>query len=171
MKREKAKIESWERNDLGRSGRGAQHPTRWVARRLHRSAFRYFCFGPKHVLSPHIAWQRDREDSNRGWLLSSRSRRHALYAQVSARDLMMELAELSPERSAPMVESGGTDYGNADTEMRVSRKTEIRESLRSGRRKRCDPVEFFALVEFLATQDAWMTQLARFAEFAEPRTN
>jgi len=32
-------------------------------------------------------------------------------------------------------------------------------------------VEFFALVEFLATQDAWMTQLARFAESAEPRTN
>ena len=53
-----------------------------------------------------------------------------------------ELAELSHERPTLRIESGGTDYGNADIEMRVSCKIEIREDLRGGRRKHRDPVKF-----------------------------
>ena len=117
------------RNDGGRIGRDAQHPTEWVASRisLRISIFLFWDIDSRHVLSPHIigAWRRSREDSSRGW---------PLYAQVLARDLTTELAEPSLERSALRIGSGG----NTDIEMRVSRKTEIRENLRGGRRKRCD---------------------------------
>jgi len=57
---------------------------------------------------------------------------------------MTELAEPSPERSVPRVGSGGADYGDADTEMRISYKIEIWEGLRDGRRKLYDSLSLMA---------------------------
>ncbi|EGI60881.1 hypothetical protein G5I_10897 [Acromyrmex echinatior] len=77
------------------------------------------------------AWRREREDSSRGSPL----------VQVSARDLMMELAEISPEKSEPKSKTKASTTGAPRAS---SPQTKIRESLLSSRRKFYDPVEFLA---------------------------
>jgi len=74
---------------------------------------------------------------------------------------MTKLAEPSQERSAPRIGSGDNDYGDADSERRVSRESEIQEGFRGGRRKCGGLVEFRALGR----------RMTRFAELIEPRTN
>jgi len=78
-------------------------------------------------------------------LRGQQPRMATLRPSVGERSLTTELVEPSHEKPTPKIGSGGNDYGNVDIEMWVSRKTEIREDLRSSRRKRCDPVEFRAL--------------------------
>jgi len=49
-----------------------------------------------------------------------------------------------PREIDTKIGSRGTDYWDADTEIRVSRTIKIRKSFLSSRRKLCNPVEFRA---------------------------
>jgi len=124
------------RNDEGRIDWGAQHPIGRIARRWYRSAFRYFCFGLKHVLSSHITHGSGtaRTAPGDGYFTSKCRSSKWETPWWSLRSPLLKGQHLDKRRHR---------LGTPTPRCKFLAKP--REDLRGGRRKRCDSIEFRAL--------------------------